>query len=108
MEWWSNGVVECCRNRYSITPLLHYSERRWRRGRESNPRIEVLQTPTLPLGYPAMPREQLSNVERECQRSRGGGDAGQTGTGSNAVICVAAAERGAADFRGRSAASHLR
>ena len=25
----------------------------WRRGRESNPRIEVLQTPTLPLGYPA-------------------------------------------------------
>ena len=24
-----------------------------RRGRESNPRIEVLQTPTLPLGYPA-------------------------------------------------------
>src|SRR4051812_41225011 len=27
--------------------------REWRRGRESNPRIEVLQTPTLPLGYPA-------------------------------------------------------
>jgi hypothetical protein len=26
---------------------------RERRGRESNPRIEVLQTPTLPLGYPA-------------------------------------------------------
>ena len=26
---------------------------RHRRGRESNPRIEVLQTPTLPLGYPA-------------------------------------------------------
>ena len=26
----------------------------WRRGRESNPRIEVLQTPTLPLGYPAV------------------------------------------------------
>jgi hypothetical protein len=25
-----------------------------RRGRESNPRIEVLQTPTLPLGYPAV------------------------------------------------------
>jgi hypothetical protein len=25
-----------------------------RRGRESNPRIEVLQTPTLPLGYPAL------------------------------------------------------
>src|SRR6266850_7938068 len=25
----------------------------WRRGRESNPRIAVLQTATLPLGYPA-------------------------------------------------------
>jgi hypothetical protein len=25
----------------------------WRRGRESNPRIEVLQTSALPLGYPA-------------------------------------------------------
>jgi hypothetical protein len=26
----------------------------WRRGRESNPRIAVLQTATLPLGYPAV------------------------------------------------------
>ena len=25
----------------------------WRRGRESNPRIAVLQTAALPLGYPA-------------------------------------------------------
>src|SRR5438552_7778562 len=30
--------------------MLHLEKRR---GRESNPRIEVLQTPTLPLGYPA-------------------------------------------------------
>ena len=28
----------------------------WRRGRESNPRIEVLQTSALPLGYPAAER----------------------------------------------------
>ena len=35
--------------------LFRFSWRRGegRRGRESNPRIEVLQTPTLPLGYPA-------------------------------------------------------
>ena len=26
----------------------------WRPGRESNPRVEVLQTPALPLGYQAM------------------------------------------------------
>ena len=29
-----------------------------RRRRESNPRIEVLQTPALPLGYPAKPNER--------------------------------------------------
>ena len=28
-----------------------------RRGRESNPRIAVLQTAALPLGYPAVPEE---------------------------------------------------
>src|SRR5882724_4598145 len=32
----------------------HARKREPRRGRESNPRIEVLQTPTLPLGYPAI------------------------------------------------------
>ena len=37
----------------------------WRRGRESNPRIEVLQTPTLPLGYPAM----LAKRERRGRES---------------------------------------
>src|SRR5947207_399477 len=36
----------------------HARKREPRRGRESNPRIEVLQTPTLPLGCPAI----LANV----------------------------------------------
>ena len=31
----------------------------WRRGRESNPRIEVLQTSALPLGYPAGVRTSI-------------------------------------------------
>ena len=36
------------------SPVVYENPRvNWRRGRESNPRIEVLQTPTLPLGYPA-------------------------------------------------------
>jgi hypothetical protein len=43
-----------------------------RRGRESNPRIAVLQTATLPLGYPAIfARWQLRSVLHKCQR---GGD----------------------------------
>jgi hypothetical protein len=33
-----------------------------RRGRESNPRIAVLQTATLPLGYPANVRADNINV----------------------------------------------
>ena len=40
-----------------------------RRGRESNPRIEVLQTPTLPLGYPALLRTERRSAESPCQRS---------------------------------------
>src|SRR5437588_8631985 len=40
-----------------------------RRGRESNPRIAVLQTATLPLGYPAGINERgISDVRRCCQR----------------------------------------
>ena len=40
-----------------------------RRGRESNPRIEVLQTPTLPLGYPALePRTESMSGASRCQR----------------------------------------
>jgi hypothetical protein len=34
----------------------------WRRGRESNPRIAVLQTATLPLGYPAELRERTISL----------------------------------------------
>src|SRR6266496_3829464 len=34
----------------------------WRRGRESNPRIAVLQTATLPLGYPAICARNERNV----------------------------------------------
>jgi hypothetical protein len=33
-----------------------------RRGRESNPRIAVLQTATLPLGYPAELRERTISL----------------------------------------------
>jgi hypothetical protein len=43
----SNRPVErtpCCSRKPNVV---------WRRGRESNPRIAVLQTATLPLGYPA-------------------------------------------------------
>ena len=40
-----------------------------RRGRESNPRIEVLQTPTLPLGYPAACEPTIIECSRAlCQR----------------------------------------
>src|SRR5207253_1376269 len=40
-----------------------------RRGRESNPRIAVLQTATLPLGYPAVARgAKLSSAAKRCQR----------------------------------------
>src|SRR5438128_9119648 len=35
-----------------------------RRGRESNPRIAVLQTATLPLGYPADFRERTISLSR--------------------------------------------
>src|SRR5207248_8105524 len=35
-----------------------------RRGRESNPRIAVLQTATLPLGYPADLRERTISLSR--------------------------------------------
>src|ERR1041385_4577605 len=41
-----------------------------RRGRESNPRIEVLQTPTLPLGSPAIFGErETRSVRSFCQRN---------------------------------------
>ena len=36
-----------------------------RRGRESNPRIAVLQTATLPLGYPALCARNERNVRAE-------------------------------------------
>ena len=39
-----------------------------RRGRESNPRIAVLQTATLPLGYPADLREMTYRASIVCQR----------------------------------------
>jgi hypothetical protein len=35
-----------------------------RRGRESNPRIAVLQTATLPLGYPANLRERTISLSQ--------------------------------------------
>jgi hypothetical protein len=37
-----------------------------RRGRESNPRIAVLQTATLPLGYPAICARNERNVGAQC------------------------------------------
>ncbi len=40
-----------------------------RRGRESNPRIEVLQTSALPLGYPAECESELSFGIKRCQPS---------------------------------------
>src|SRR5438094_6616342 len=41
-----------------------------RRGRESNPRIAVLQTATLPLGYPAIARgARLSSAAKRRQRA---------------------------------------
>jgi hypothetical protein len=44
---------------------LDYSTlQRWRRGRESNPRIGVLQTPALPLGYPAAKERGLLGESR--------------------------------------------
>src|SRR5437764_13935700 len=44
--------------------------RKMRRGRESNPRIAVLQTATLPLGYPAIARgARLSSAAKRCQRA---------------------------------------
>src|SRR5207248_5306983 len=49
--------------------------RKMRRGRESNPRIAVLQTATLPLGYPAIARgAKLSSAAKRCQRRQKWGD----------------------------------
>ena len=45
-------------------PLSNEPERYMRRGRESNPRIAVLQTATLPLGYPANLRERTISLSR--------------------------------------------
>ncbi len=42
-----------------ISDAFTYEERR---GRESNPRIAVLQTATLPLGYPADVRERTISL----------------------------------------------
>ena len=43
-------------------PILGHFTYEKRRGRESNPRIAVLQTATLPLGYPANVRADNINV----------------------------------------------
>ena len=44
------------------TPLSNKPSEILRRGRESNPRIAVLQTATLPLGYPADLRERTISL----------------------------------------------
>src|SRR5206468_9709848 len=44
-----------------ISDAFTYEERR---GRESNPRIAVLQTAALPLGYPADLRERTISLSR--------------------------------------------
>src|SRR5947207_1444921 len=50
--------------------LMNNPRVKQRRGRESNPRIEVLQTPTLPLGYPAVDGEpETRSAESLCQRA---------------------------------------
>src|SRR5438046_8925418 len=41
-----------------------------RRGRESNPRIAVLQTATLPLGYPAELRERTISLWRRLYQAQ--------------------------------------
>lgn len=40
----------------------------WRRERESNPRITILQTVALPLGYPAVGCKEDRVFKKECQR----------------------------------------
>jgi hypothetical protein len=47
----------------SISSHFTYEKRR---GRESNPRIAVLQTATLPLGYPAICARNERNVGAQC------------------------------------------
>jgi hypothetical protein len=44
------------------TPLSNKPSEILRRGRESNPRIAVLQTATLPLGYPADLRKRTISL----------------------------------------------
>lgn len=46
-------------------------ERQKRRGRESNPRIAVLQTAALPLGYPAESKSHERNVWSRSVNARG-------------------------------------
>jgi hypothetical protein len=41
-----------------------------RRGRESNPRIAVLQTATLPLGYPAIARRETIECSQALSTER--------------------------------------
>ena len=50
--------------------ILEMSESRWRRGWESNPRIKVLQTSPLPLGYRAL----LSKVALTAKKVHGAGE----------------------------------
>ena len=43
--------------------------RRWRRGSESNRRMRLLQSPALPLGYPATGRAWKSNPLQRARKS---------------------------------------
>jgi hypothetical protein len=55
-------ITGCVLNSFVFRLTLGVLRRETRRGRESNPRIAVLQTATLPLGYPANSARSEGNV----------------------------------------------
>ena len=58
------SVLSPVLTRATFSDLFRHFTYEKRRGRESNPRIAVLQTATLPLGYPAELRERTISLWR--------------------------------------------
>jgi hypothetical protein len=66
MEEISEFVLTSVLTRAFSKAISHGFTYEKRRGRESNPRIAVLQTATLPLGYPAICTSNERNVAAQC------------------------------------------
>src|ERR1700722_7932108 len=77
VRWWIEHVQTLLNNHQAGDMMDFHEEICWRRGWESNPRIKVLQTSPLPLGYRAPKVEYIeSSLRFQPPRNRdGAGDA---------------------------------